>query len=108
MNAVFGLVLMLVLTAFLPSCRTDAGVTEPVVVGPDTFTLSSRTSSGGTDPARDAAVRAAGQQCARLSKKLVLVSSDANIGSSPDQGVVSLKFRCVAPDVPQSLRPKVQ
>jgi hypothetical protein len=112
MKTVFGLVRVLVLTACLPGCRTDAQVTdaqvtEPVAVGPDTFTLSSRTSTGGIAPARDAAVTAANQQCTRLSKQLLLVSSDASFGSSPDKGVVTIKFRCVTSDV-QSIRPKVQ
>ena len=112
MKALCGLVWVLVLTACLPGCRTDAQVgdaqvTEPLAVGPDTFTLSSRTSSGGIAPAREAAVTAANQQCTRLSKKLILVSSDASFGSSPDKGVVTMKFRCVTSDVPQSPRPKV-
>ena len=52
MKPVFGLAWVLALTAALPGCRTDAQatnaqVTEPVAVGPETFTLSSRTSSGG-------------------------------------------------------------
>ena len=43
MKTVFGLVRVLVLTACLPGCGTDAQVTdaqvtEPVAVGPDTFT----------------------------------------------------------------------
>jgi len=108
MKAVLGPVAILVLTVCLLGCRTDAGVTEPVAIGPDTFALSSHTSSGGTDAARETAIKAASQQCASLSQKLVLVTSDANIGSSLDEGVVNLKFRCVAPDVPQSPRPKVQ
>jgi hypothetical protein len=58
MKTVFDLVWILVITACLPGCRTDAQltdaqVTEPVAVGPDTFTLSSRTSSGGIAPARE-------------------------------------------------------
>ena len=112
MRAVFGLVWVLVLTACLPGCRTDAQVTgahvtEPVAVGPDTFTLSSRASSGGVAPAREAAVTAANEQCTRLSKKLLFVSSDTSFGSSPDKGMVTMKFRCVTSDV-QSIRPKVQ
>jgi|SRR5215469_12794760 len=112
MKAVFGLVWVLVLTSCLPGCRTDAQVTdpqvtEPVAVGPDTFTLSARTSSGGIAPAREAAVTAANQLCTRLLKQLVLVSSDTSYGSSPDKGVVIMKFRCVTSDV-QSIRPKVQ
>jgi hypothetical protein len=43
MKTVFGLVWVLVITACLPGFRTDAQVTdaqvtEPVAVGPDTFT----------------------------------------------------------------------
>lgn len=38
---------------------------------------------------------------------LLLVSSDTSFDSSPDKGVVTMKFRCVASDV-QSIRLKVQ
>jgi hypothetical protein len=103
-RTVFALGLAVNIAAFVAGCSA-ARVTQPLPVGPDTYTLSSRTSSGGTDPAREAAVTAAGQQCARLSKKLLILSSDTNFGSNENQGVVNLKFRCLAADDPELHRP---
>ena len=51
--------------------------------------------------AREAAVSAAGQQCARLSKQLLILSSATNIGSNADQGVVDVTFRCLAAGDPE-------
>jgi hypothetical protein len=56
-----------------------ARVTQPLPVGPDTYTVSARTPYGGTASARDAALSAANQQCARLSKKLLVLKSSNNI-----------------------------
>jgi hypothetical protein len=107
MRTTFALGLAVSIAAFVAGCSA-APVAQPLAVGPDTYTVSSRTSIGGTDAAREAAVKAAGQQCARLSKKLRLVSSDTNFGSNEDQGVVNLKFRCLAADDPELHRPSVQ
>ena len=43
-----------------------ARVTQPLPVGPDTYMVSARMPHGGTASARDAALSAANQQCARL------------------------------------------
>ena len=89
-------------------CLADcsaARVTQPSPVGPDTFTLSSRTFHGRTDTARDAAVSAANQHCTRLSKKLLLLRSSTNTNfranetvtnSDADEAVVDVTFRCLA------------
>jgi hypothetical protein len=95
MRTVFALGLAISIASFVAGCTT-AQVTQPVRVGADTYRVSSRTSSGGTGPARDAAVSAARQQCAQLSKQLLVVSSSTNIGSNEDQGVVDVTFRCLA------------
>jgi hypothetical protein len=108
MRTVFALGLAVSIAAFAAGCRTAAGVTEPLPVGPDTYRVSARTSSGGTAPAREAAVSAAGQQCARLSKHLLVLSSATNIGSTADQGVVDLTFRCLAAGDPELRRQNIQ
>lgn len=108
MKPMFPLGLAVSIAASVAGCTSAAQVTEPLAVGPDTYTVSSRTSRGGTAPAKEAAVSAARQQCVRLSKQLLVVSSDTNIGSNAGQGVVNLKFRCVAAGDPELHRPNVQ
>jgi hypothetical protein len=102
-RTLLALVLTVSIAAFAAGCRT-----EPLPIGPDTYRVSSRTSSGGTAPAREAAVSAAGQQCARLSKQLLVLSSATNIGSTPDEGVVDVTFRCLAAGDPELRRQDVQ
>jgi hypothetical protein len=108
MRTVFALGLAVSIAAFVAGCMTAARVTQPLPVGPDTYTVSSRTSSGGTAPAREAAVSAAGQQCARLSKQLLALSSATNIGSNADEGAVDVTFHCLAAGDPELHRPNVQ
>ena len=62
----------------LAGCSTTATVTKPLPVGPDTYTVSARM-QGSTSSAREAAVSAAKQQCARLSKQLLVLKSSTNI-----------------------------
>jgi hypothetical protein len=108
MRTVFALGLAVSIAAFVADCTAAARVTQPLPVGPDTYMVSSRTSSGGIAPAREAAISAAGQQCARLSKQLLVLSSATNIGSNADQGVVDLTFRCLAAGDPELRRQNIQ
>jgi hypothetical protein len=79
-----------VIAACVAGCSATR-VTQPLPVGPDTYKVSSRTVHGGTAPARDAAVSAANQHCARLT----------NSGFNADEGVVDLTFRCLAAGDPE-------
>ena len=91
-----------------------ARVTQPLPVGPDTYTVSARTPHGGTASARDAALSAANQQCARLSKQLLVLKSSSNIDLNEnneiakDKDVVDLTFRCLAAGDPELARPNSQ
>jgi hypothetical protein len=103
-----------VTAACLAGCSATR-VTKPLLVGPDTYTVSARTSQGGTAPAREAAVLAASQQCSRLSKQLLLLKSSTDVGFNADegvvdanQGVVDLKFRCLAASDPELRRPSIR
>jgi hypothetical protein len=89
-----------VIAACVAGCSATR-VTQPLPVGPDTYKVSSRTVHGGTAPARDAAVSAASQHCARLSKKLLVLRSSTNTGLNADEGVVDLTFRCLAAGDPE-------
>jgi hypothetical protein len=86
-----------------------------LLVGPDTYTVSARTSQGGTAPAKEAAVLAASQQCSRLSKQLLLLKSSTDVGFNADQGVVDvnqgivdLTFRCLAASDAEFRRPIIR
>ena len=103
-SAVFVPLLLIAIAVCLADCSA-ARVTQPSPVGPDTYTLSSRTFHGRTDTARDAAVSAANQHCTRLSKKLLLLRSSTNTNfranetvtnSDADEAVVDVTFRCLA------------
>ena len=63
--------------AALVSGCSAAQVTQPTPVGPDTYKVSARY-RGGPATARDAAISAANQHCAQLSKQLRVLSSSAN------------------------------
>ena len=87
--------------AALVSGCSAAQVTQPLPAGPDTYTVSARTSRGGPASARDAAISAANQHCARLSKQLLVMSSSANTvpnennpGLNENESVVDVTFRC--------------
>ena len=79
MRTVFALGLAVSVAAFGAGCSTAARVTQPLPIGADTYTVSARTPHGGTASARDAALSAANQQCARLSKQLLVLKSSNNI-----------------------------
>jgi hypothetical protein len=87
-------------------------VTQPLPVGTDTYTVSARTPYGGTASARDAALSAANQQCARLSKKLLVLKSSNNIELNENKDIVSditdVTFRCLAAGDPELPRPNSQ
>ena len=108
--------LLITLTAALiaacwAGCSTAATVTQPLPVGPDTYTVSARMPQGGTSSAREAALSAANQQCARLSKRLLVLKSSSNIDLNEnneiakDKDVVDLTFRCLATGDPELTRP---
>ena len=89
--------------AALVSGCSAAQVTQPLPVGPDTYTVSARSSRGGPATARDAAISAANQHCARLSKQLLVLSSSTNTvlnqnntGPNENESVVDVTFRCLA------------
>jgi hypothetical protein len=106
-------ILLLTVIACLAGC-VNTRVTQPLLVGPDTYALSSRTYHGSTNTARDAAVSAANEHCARLSKKLLVLSSSTNISfradetvtsPSADEAVVDMTFRCLAAGDPELHKP---
>lgn len=89
--------------AGLVSGCSAAQVTQPLPVGSDTYTVSARTSRGGPAVARDAAISAANQHCARLSKQLRVLSSSSNTvpnennaSLNENESVVDVTFRCLA------------
>ena len=96
-------------------CSTAATVTQPLPVGPDTYTVSARMPHGGTASAREAALSAANQQCARLSKQLLVLKSSTNVdfnenkdvvvAENKDVVVVDVTFRCLAKGDPELPRP---
>ena len=75
-------------------------VTQPLPVGPDTYTVSARTPYGGTASARDAALSAANQQCARLSRQLLVLKSSNNFelneNKDIESDIIDVTFRCLA------------
>jgi hypothetical protein len=89
-----------VIAASWAGCSPAARVTQPLPVGLDTYTVSARTPYGGTASARDAALSAANQQCARRSKRLLVLKSSHNIELNENKDIVSditdVTFRCVA------------
>ena len=103
-----------VIAACWAGCSTEATVTKPLPVGLDTYTVSARMPQGGTASARDAALSAANQQCARLSKQLLVLKSSSNIDLNEnneiakDKDVVDLTFRCLAAGDPELARPNSQ
>ncbi|MGH6825829.1 hypothetical protein [Methyloceanibacter sp.] len=111
MRTVFALALAVSIAAFGAGCSTPARVTQ---IGPDTFTVSARTAHGGTASARDAALSAANQQCARLSKQLLVLKSSNNIELNENKvtetndiqsDIIDVTFRCLAAGDPALRRP---
>ena len=89
--------------AALVSGCSAAQVTQPLPLGPGTYTVSARTSRGGPAAARDAAISVADQHCAGLSKQLLVLSSSANTqlnentaGLNENESFVDVTFRCLA------------
>jgi len=102
MRTIFALARTAAVAALLSGCSA-AQVTQPLPVGPDSFTVSARSSRGGPASARDAAISAANQHCARLSKQLRVLSSSANTvlnenttTLNENESVVDVTFRCLA------------
>ena len=109
----------------LAGCSTTATVTQPLLVGHDTYTVSARM-QGSTSSVREAAVSAANQQCARLAKQLLVLKSSTNVDFNENKGVavaenedarvaenkdvvvVDVTFRCLATGDPELLRPNRQ
>jgi hypothetical protein len=100
-----------VIAACWAGCST-ARVTQPLPVGPDTYMVTARTPYGGTASARDAALSAANQQCARLSKQLLVLKSRSNIDLNENNDIekdaVDVTFRCLAAGDPELHRPNSQ
>ena len=111
MRTVFALGLAVSVAAFGAGCTTPARVTQ---IGADTFTVSARTPHGGTASARDVALSAANQQCARLSKQLLVLKSSNNIELNQNKenetkdiesDIIDVTFRCLAAGDPALRRP---
>ena len=91
-----------------------ARVIQPLPVGPDTYTVSARMPQGGTASAREAALSAANQKCARLSKQLLVLKSSTNIDFNENKDVakdvvvVDVTFRCLAAGDPELATPNSQ
>ena len=107
-----------VIAACWAGCSAAARVTQPLPVGRDTYTVSARMPHGGTASAREAALSAATQQCAHLSKQLLVLKSSTNIdfnenkdvevAENKDVVVVDVTFRCLATGDPELPRPNRQ
>jgi hypothetical protein len=104
-----------VIAACWAGCSAAARVTQPFPVGPDTYTVSARMPHGGTSSAREAALSAANQQCARLFKQLLVLKSSTNVdfnetkdvvvAENKDVVIVDVTFRCLATGDPELPRP---
>ena len=102
MRTVFAL--GLAIAAFGAGC-SSARVTQPLPIGADTYTVSARTPHGGTASARDVALSAANQQCAHLSKQLMVLKSSNDIElhenkvtetKDIESDIIDVTFRCLA------------
>ena len=84
----------------LAGCSTTATVTQPLLVGHDTYTVSARM-QGSTSSVREAALSAANQQCARLAKQLLVLKSSSNVDFNENKGdcIEQRRGRC---DIPLS------
>ena len=108
MRTVFALGLAVSVAAFGAGC-TGARITQPLPIGADTYTVSARTPHGGAASARDAALSAANQQCARLSKQLLVLKSsndfELNENKDIETDTIDVTFRCLAAGDPSLRRP---
>ena len=108
MRTVFALGLAVSVAAFGAGC-SSARITQPLPIGADTYTVSARTPHGGTASARDAALSAANQQCARLSKQLLVLKSSNNFelneNKDIESDIIDVTFRCLAAGDPALHRP---
>jgi len=99
MRTVFALGLAVSVAAFGAGC-SSARVTQPLPIGAGTYTVSARTPHGGTASARDAALSAANQQCARLSRQLLVLKSSNNFelneNKDIESDIIDVTFRCLA------------
>ena len=108
MRTGFALGLAVSLAALGAGC-SSARVTQPLPISADTYTVSARTPHGGVASARDAALSAANQQCARLSKQLLVLKSsndfELNENKDIETDTIDVTFRCVAVGDPALRRP---
>ena len=108
MRTVFALGLAVSVAAFGAGC-SSARVTQPLPISADTFTVSARTPHAGAESARDAALSAANQQCARLSKQLLVLKSsndfELNENKDIETDTIDVTFRCLAAGDPALRRP---
>ena len=108
MRTGFALGLAVSLAALGAGC-SSARVTQPLPISADTYTVSARTPHGGAASARDAALSAANQQCARLSKQLLVLKSSNNFELNENKDIetdtIDVTFRCLAAGDPSLRRP---
>jgi hypothetical protein len=108
MRTGFALGLAVSLAALGAGC-SSARVTQPLPISADTYTVSARTPHGGAASARDAALSAANQQCARLSKQLLVLKSsndfELNENKDIETDTIDVTFRCLAAGDPALRRP---
>lgn len=108
MRTGFALGLAVSLAALGAGC-SSARVTQPLPISADTYTVSARTPHGGAASARDAALSVANQQCARLSKQLLVLKSSNNFEFNENKDIetdtIDVTFRCLAAGDPALRRP---
>ena len=78
-----------VIAACSAGCSAAPRVTQPFPVGPDTYTVSARMPHGGTASAREAALSAANQHCAHVSKQLLVLKSGTNVEFDENEDVAA-------------------
>jgi hypothetical protein len=108
MRVGFALGLAVGLAALGAGCST-ARVTQPLPISADTYKVSARAPHGGSASAREAALSAANQQCARLSKQLLVLKSSSDFELNENRDVetnnIDVTFRCLAAGDPALRRP---
>jgi hypothetical protein len=108
MRTVLALGLVVSAAAFGAGC-SGVRVTEPSPIGADTYTVAARAPHGGAASARDAALSAANQQCARLFKQLLVLRSSNNFELNENKDIetdtIEVTFRCLSAGDPALRRP---
>jgi hypothetical protein len=94
-------------------CSITAGctlrATDPLPVGPDTYTTSAHALHGGTANARQAALNTANQRCVGMGKHVLVTNINQHTGVlNIDEANVDVTFRCLAANDPELRRPNLQ